>query len=238
MLTPVYFDVNFTMVVAQTDHNQAQSAEQKLACRLLTPLLARRRPRRVLILKSAGASDLSLEFTRPAQLIRLNTDPSDAGAVVKCRLAALPFEEAAFDIVILHHLVCDGSEGFLSEILRVLVAGGDLVISGLNSSGLRNFFGNRKKQLPALKLNRVCSYLKSNSFNVERCLMMGIGGFSKPAPRAIWHGLGLPFADRVVLHGHHQSNVTNGGILRFRQTRSSRVASAALDGVSSRKAAS
>lgn len=236
MLTPVYFDVHFTMVVAQTDHNQAQSAEQKLASRLLTPLLARRRPERVLVLKSAGASNLSLEFVRPAQLIRLCADQSDA--VIQCRLAALPFEEAAFDIVILHHLVSDGSESFLSEVLRVLTAGGDLVISGLNSSGLRNCFGNRKKQIPALKLDRICTYLKSHSFNVEQCLLMGIGGFSKPAPRARWYGLGLPFADRVVLHGHHQSNIKSGGILRFKQARSSRVASAALDGVSNREAAS
>jgi hypothetical protein len=80
--------------------------------------------------------------------------------------------------------------------------------------------------------------LKSQSFNVEQCLLMGIGGFSKPAPRAIWHGLGLPFADRVVLHGHHQSNMNNGSILRFKQARPARVASAALDGVSNRTAAS
>lgn len=238
MLTPAYLDVNFTMVVATTDHNQVSSAQQKLATRLLQPLLARRRPERVLVLKSTDASDLPLELVRPAQVIRLSMDQAGTDAVVQCHLVALPFEEAVFDIVILHHLVTDGNEEFLNEVLRVLAAGGDLVISGLNSSGLRNRFGNKNRRVPALKLEKVCNFLKSNSFNVEQCLLMGIGGFSKPAPRAMWHGLGLPFADRVVLHGHHQSNIKNGSILRFRQTRSARVASTALDGVSSRKAAS
>ena len=238
MLTLVYRDVNFYMVAVPTDNNQTQSAQQKLASRLLLPLLARRRPERVLVLKDAGASDLPLELVRPAQVVRLSTDPFCDDAMIQCRLAALPFEEAAFDVVVLHHVVSDGSEDFLNEILRVLVAGGDLVISGLNSSGLRNRFGNRNNRIPALKLDRVCNFLKSRSFNVEQCLLMGMGGFAKPAPRATWHGLGLPFADRVVLHGHHQSNIDIGSILRFRQVRPRRVASAALDGVSTRAAAS
>jgi len=226
------------MVVASTDHQPTRSAQQKLAVQLIKPLLARRRPERVLVLKNACANDLPLELVNPAQVIRLSTDHCCADAPVQCRFASLPFEEAAFDVVILHHLISDGSEGFLSEILRVLIAGGDLVVSGLNSSGLRNRFGNRDQQVPALKLDRICNFLKSRSFNIEQCLLMGLGGFSKPAARATWYGLGLPFADRVVLHGHHQSNISNASILRFKQTRSARVASAALDGVSNRAASS
>lgn len=238
MLTPVYRDVIIYMVAVPTDNIQTQSDQQKLASQLLQPLLARRRPSRVLVLKDASSSDLPLELVRPAHVVRLSTDTCCDDAVIQCRLAALPFEEAAFDIVILHHLISDGSEDLLKEILRVLVAGGDLVISGLNSSGLRNRFGNRNRRIPALKLDKVCTFLKSRSFNVEQCLLMGMGGFSIRAPRAILHGLGLPFADRVVLHGHHQSNMNNASILRFKQVRPSRVASAALDGFSSREAAS
>jgi len=238
MLTPVYFDDYFIMMVASTDQSQGYSAQQKLAGQLLQPLLAKRRPARVLVLKSANASDLALELIRPAQVIRLNKGQAGADALIQCRLDALPFEEAAFDIVILHHLISDGSETYLDEVLRVLIAGGDLVISGLNSSGLRNRFGNREKQLPALKLDRICTFLKSHSFSVEQCLLMGIGGLSKPAPRATWHGLGLPFADRAVLHGHHQSNINNGSILRFKQARPSKISNAALDGVSNRAATS
>jgi len=226
------------MVVAQTNHQAAQSAQQTLAEQVLRPLLAKRRPERILVLKHASAGDLPVEIVNAAQIIRLSTKECAHDASVKCRIAALPFEEAAFDLVILHHLLSDGSEPFLTETLRVLVAGGDLVISGLNSSGMRNRIGNRKHQVPALKLNRICNFLKSHSFKVENCLQMGLAGLSRPAPRATWHGLGLPFADRVVLHGHHQSNIKNASILRFKQSRSARVTSAALDGISNRKAAS
>ena len=73
---------------------------------------------------------------------------------------------------------------------------------------------------------------------VELCLLMGLGGFSRPAPRATWHGLGFPFADRVVLHGHHQSNIKSTNILRFKRVQPAGLASAALDGCSKREAVS
>ncbi len=205
---------------------------------MLQPLLARRRPERILFLKHASAGDLHFETVNSPQLIRLSSEGPSAGAVVHCRIDALPFEEAAFDLVILHHLVSDGHENFLSEVFRVMAAGGDIVISGLNSTGLRNRIVNRKQRMPALKLDRVCHLLKSQSINVELCLLMGLGGFSRPAPRATWHGLGFPFADRVVLHGHHQSNIKSTNILRFKRVQPAGLASAALDGCSKREAVS
>lgn len=213
------------------------SAQQKLAVQLLQPLLARRRPARVLVLKHAGASDLPLETVNTAQLVRLSADEALNDAV-RCRISALPFEEAAFDLVILHHLVANGSENCLAEALRVLAAGGDIVISGLNSTGLRNRIVNRRQQVPALKLDRVCKYLKERSFKIEQCLLMGLGGFSRPAPKPTWHGLGIPFADRVVLHGHHQSHIHNASILRLRRLKPAGGTPAALDGCSSREAVS
>jgi SAM-dependent methyltransferase len=239
MLTPVYRQVNF--VVMEIDYTLDQSglsAQQTLAVQLLQPLLARRRPARILILKHDSARDLPMELAYSAQLIRLSADDSSPDAMLRCRISALPFEEATFDLVILHHLVADGSEEYLAEALRVLAAGGDIVISGLNSSGLRNRIVNRKQKVPALKLDRICKLLKSQSFNIEQCLLMGLGGFSRPAPKATWHVFGIPFADRVVLHGHHQSNMGNVRPLRFRQMKTAGRASAALDGCSSREAAS
>jgi SAM-dependent methyltransferase len=239
MLTSVYCQAySITMVVVQSDHQAARSAQQTLVAQLLQPLLARRRPERILILKHAAAGDLPLQAVNTAQVIRLSTDEFSVDAMLRCRIAALPFEEAAFDLVILHHLLGDGSEAFMAETFRVMAAGGDLVISGLNSSGLRNRIANRKQELPALKLNKVCNFLKSHSFNIENCLLMGLAGLSRPAPTATWNGLGLPFADRVVLHGHHQSNIKNASILSFKNVRAARVAPAALDGISSREAAS
>lgn len=225
------------MVVDYTRQQSNRSAQQKLAGQLLKPLLSRRRPDRILVLKHAAASDLPLETVSPVQIIRLSAEEVSTEDSVRCRITALPFEEAAFDLVILHHLVDDGSEAFLPEVFRVMAAGGDIVISGLNSSGWRNRIGNRKHELAALKLDRICKVLKSQSFNIEQCLLMGLGGFSKPAPRATWHGLGYPFADRVVLHGHHQSNIKNASILRFKQAKPVTITSSVLDGCSSREAA-
>ncbi len=226
------------MEIDYTRYQSALSAQQKLAVQVLQPLLARRRPARTLVLKLAGAGDLPLDLVDSAQVIRLSTDDSSSDAGLRCRIKALPFEAAAFDLVILHHLVTDGTEMYFSEALRVLAAGGDIVISGLNSSGLRNRIVNRKYGVPALKLDRICRFLKSRSFNVEQCLLMGFGGFSRPTAKATWHGLGLPFADRVVLHGHHQPNIQNARILRFRKLETAGRAPAALDGCSSREAVS
>lgn len=189
------------------------------------------------MLKQAGASDPPLDLVSPALVVRINSEQSATGEPLRCRMDALPFEEAVFDLIIVHHLLIDGREKFFDETLRVLVAGGDLVISGLNSSGLRNLVANRKHAVAALKLNRVCKILKAHSFKIEDCLLMGLAGLPRPVTSVSSYGIRLPFADRAVLHGHHQSNIKNASILKFRNSRSARVTSAALDGVSSRESA-
>ena len=238
MLTHVYRQVNsMPMVVTRSSQNSQPSAQQKLAEQVLQPLLARRRPERILVLKHADVGDLPLNPVNHTHIVQLSSDEYSVDAMLRCRIEALPFEPAAFDLVILHHLVSDGTEALMAEALAVMAAGGDLVISGLNASGLRNRIGNRKYLLPALKLNRVCKFLKSQSFNIENCLLMGLGGFSRPAPIATWHGLGLPFADRAVLHAHHQSHLNNPSVVRFKQVKPAELASAALDACRSRETA-
>ena len=244
MLTLVPGQVkSVVMVDVQNQHQTTQTATQLLASELLQPLLAKRRPERVLVLKHAGADDLEWEPVGRVQIIRLSTEQMAAESTIRCRLGALPFAEASFDLVILHQLVSDGNEPVMRSALEVLVAGGDLVISGLNSAGLQYRIKNRREKFPGLKINRIIEHLKSESFKIEHCFKMGLAGLSRPAPINCWKGNGwnaltMPFADRVILHGHHQSNIQNASILRFRQTKRSRVASAALDGVSNRKAAS
>lgn len=225
-------------MTATETQQSVHAAQQALVTQLLQPLLDRRRPERVLVLKHDTAGDLQFETEAQAQLIRLSTQIEADDAPVHGRMQSLPFIDKAFDMVILHHVVATGDEPFLAEVLRVLAAGGDVVISGLNSSGLRNRLVNRRQKRPALKLDKVCHFLKSNSINVELCLLMGLGGFSRPAPKATWHGLGYPFADRVMLHGHHQANIKNAKILRFKQIQPAGLASAALDGCSNREAMS
>ena len=61
-------------------------------------------------MKHADAGDLPLELANTAQMVRLSADAFADNAPLKCRIEALPFEEATFDLVILHHLVADGGE--------------------------------------------------------------------------------------------------------------------------------
>lgn len=197
----------------------------------------------MLLLKHAAADDLPLEPVNPVQIIRLSADKACADAVVRCRLSALPFEQASFELVVLQQLISDGNEPVMRSALRVLVAGGDLVISGLNSAGLQYRIRNRQDQFQGLRINRIIEHLKSESFTIVQCLRKGLAGWSRPARKvsshgAGWHGLAMPFSDYVVLHGHHQSNIENASVLRFKQAQRSRVATAALDGVGSRKVAS
>jgi len=231
------------MVEVQNHQQASRTAHQSLAVELIQPLLQQHRPEAVLVLKHDAVGELPLNPVSPVQIIRLSTDETAKDAVVQGRLSALPFADAAFDLVVLQHLVGDGSEGVLQEALRVLVPGGDIVISGLNSAGVRYQLGNRAEQFPGLKLNRIIYQLNSRSFKIKHCLRMGLAGMSWPLRRNdwfrdSWYRVPMPFADYVVVHGHHQSNIQNASILRFRKAQRSRVRSTALDGVSSRKAAS
>jgi SAM-dependent methyltransferase len=226
------------MTEKKSHHPADQSAQQKLATEILRPLMAKRRPGRVLVLKHAGAGDLALDTVSPVQIVRLSADRNSESARVRCRLEALPFEQSVFDLVVLHHLVCDGSDVILAQALHVLVPGGDIVISGLNASGLRYHLANRDNSFPGLRLSKTCNHLQSRSFKIRHCLMSGLAGLSKPAANSRWHEFGLPFSDRVVLQGRHQGLSNNSTVLRFKSVHPAGVVSASLDGCSSREAAS
>lgn len=239
MLTLVSCQVNAVAMVAIEDYQiSGQSAQMSLTVSLLQPLLEKRRPQRMLVLKHAAGGDLPIKPVSPLQLICLSTDIMAEKAVVHTRLDALPFENQAFEVIVLQHLLNDGSEVVLSEALRVLAPAGDLIISGLNSAGLRYRVGNREAQFPGLRLNRIINHLRSHSINIEHCLRMGLAGMSRPLPKESLHGLAMPFSDRIVLHGHQQSHIDGASILRFKPARPRRVVAAALDGLSSREAAS
>lgn len=226
------------MVDANRNHRSVQPAQQLLSTQLLKPILTQRRPQRVLVMQHANAEKLLLETLVPTQLIRLCEDQQSPDATLRCRLDALAFEDDAFDLIVMHHLISNGSEAMLAEALRVLAPGGDVVISGLNSTGLLYRLGNRQNRFPGIRLDRVLNQLKTESFEIRECILMGLAGLSRPAPKVSWHGLGLPFADRVALHAHHQFAPKATNVLRFKQVQRAGLASAALDGCNNRSAAS
>ena len=187
-----------------------------LVAQVLQPLLASRRPGRILVLEHKEARSVVVQPVSPAQIIRLGANGVATESGIRCRIDALPFDQAVFDLVVLVHLLRDGHEAVLAETLRVLTPGGDVLLSGLNSTGLRYRFGNRKSRFPGLRLNTVSHFLKTQSFDIKQCLLMGLAGSSRPAPKPIWHGIRIPFADHAVLHGCHWPVIKNANFSRKR----------------------
>ena len=70
--------------------------------------------------------------------IRLCQDESRSDCrKVRCETSQLPFQDGTFNMVVLHHVVADGSEPELAEAVRVLARNGVLILLGLNRMGWR-----------------------------------------------------------------------------------------------------
>ncbi len=239
MLTPVQQQVNlFAMADDRSTNNADQAAQQALATRLLQPLMERHRPQRVLILKHDASPDVVIQVSSSAEIVRLSNNERPEGAQIIARLDAMPFEDVAFDLVIIQHLIADGSEDTLTEATRVLAPGGDLVICGLNYYGLRYHSRRRGNRYPGIKINRTIFHLNSNLFTIKHCLRSGFLGMSRPLAHESLTGLTLPFADRVVLHARHRSGAQPLRLADLKSTRAASVASVALDGLRNRNSSS
>lgn len=223
------------MVDHQLSQELKQTAQQALTARLLQPLLKKRRPQRVLLLKHASAADVIADFVASTEVVSLSSEEYASDAPVHARLSALPFEDMTFDLVVLQHLISDGKEAVLAEAMRVLAPGGDIIISGLNHAGLR-YHGNRaSKQFPAIKINRVIFHLKFNSFATTRSLRAGFAGTPWPQAASGWLGSSLPFADRIALQAHHHTGNHSIRLSSLAKVRTTSVSTAALDAFSRRK---
>src|SRR5690606_27613943 len=108
------------MVDHQLSQALKQTAQQALTARLLQPLLKKRRPQRVLVLKHALAAGVSVDLGTASEVLNVSSDEHASDAAVQARLSALPFEGETFDLVVLQHLINDGDEAVLTEAIRVL----------------------------------------------------------------------------------------------------------------------
>ena len=223
------------MVGHQLSQKLNQTTQQTLTGRLLQPLLNKRRPQRVLLLRHALAADIIVDVGASTEVVSISSEECASGAQIHARLSALPFEDATFDLVVLQHLISDGNEAVLAEAIRVLAPGGDIIISGLNHAGLRYHTSRDCKPFPAIKINRVTVHLKSNSFMLTRSLRAGFAGMAWPQVATGWLGSSLPFFDRVALQAHHHSGNHVMRLSSLEKVRTTSVASAALDAFSHRK---
>lgn len=154
---------------------------------------------------------------------------NDGDQPVRCSSSSLPFQNGAFSMVVVHHLVSDGREPELSEAVRVLAQDGVLVLLGLNRYGWR-YHRQQARHLPGMRPMRVKRALTDQGMRMNG--IAGAGLVNQEKPRFLLHGFSamlVSFADVLLLQACHEdaSQVTP---LRLRKPASSVVQSAAVRG--------
>lgn len=154
--------------------------------------------------------------------ISLNmSNESAAEQPVRCETIRLPFQHNVFAMVLLHHVISDGTEPELDEAVRVLARDGVLVILGINRTGWRYRFQGRFCRLPGMAPLKVKSRLNRLDMAVQGFAGAGLLGLRRPVFMGSGlAGLGAPIADVVLLQARHR-----GGPQMTRLTRSSVVQS-------------
>ena len=163
--------------------------------------------------------------------ISLSTEGgSDNGPRLCCASSSLPFQERVFRMVVLHHVIGDGSEPELEEACRVTARSGVLILLGLNRSGWRYRTQGSIRRLPGLAPLAVKDRLEQLGMKMQGFAGAGLLGRRKPRFMSSGLGsLGAPLADVVILQATHGDNV---GVtpLRFRKPRAGVVQSAPIQG--------
>lgn len=153
-----------------------------------------------------------------------------AGQRLCCVASSLPFQERVFRMVVLHHVIGDGSEPELEEACRVTANRGVLILLGLNRAGWRYRTQGSIRRLPGLAPLAVRSRLERLGMKMQG--FAGAGLLGRRSPRFMNEGLGalgVPLADVVILQATHRDSpgVTP---LRFRKPRAAVVQSAPIRG--------
>ena len=152
------------------------------------------------------------------------------GQRVRCESRQLPFQDRVFSMVVLHHVVSDGSEAELVEAVRVLGRNGVLILLGLNRMGWRYRTQASSCRLPGIAPFRVKDRLERLEMTMQGFAGAGIAGRRRPAFMAQGlAGLAAPVADIVLLQARHRDSPELTP-LRFRKTSSGVVQSAVIGG--------
>ena len=136
----------------------------------------------------------------------------------------------ATGMVVLHHVVGDGSEGELAEAVRVLGRNGVLILLGLNRMGWRYRTQGSHRRLPGIAPFKVKDRLERLEMTMQGFAGAGIAGRRRPAFMAQGlAGLAAPVADIVLLQARHRDSPELTP-LRFRKRSSGVVQSASIGG--------
>jgi SAM-dependent methyltransferase len=90
------------------------------------------------MLKARGISSIGVDASRPLLEAAIDRDPS--GGYCLARAERLPLDDDSFDLVVSYITLCDISDfrAAISEMARVLAAGGTLLIANLTSMNTAN----------------------------------------------------------------------------------------------------
>lgn len=153
-----------------------------------------------------------------------------AGQRLRCTSAQLPFQDHAFQMVVLHHVVSEGAEPELAEAVRVLARHGVLLLVGLNRMGWRYRTQDGIRRLPGLAPLQVRGRLEQLGMTMQGFAGAGLAGLSGPAfLSGGLAGLAAPLADLVLLQARHRDSPA-ATPLRFRKSRRTVVQSAPIGG--------
>ena len=145
---------------------------------------------------------------------------------VRCNTGLLPFQDKVFSMVVLHHVLSDGTEAELSEAVRVLARDGVLNVLGVNRLGWRHLTQGRIRRLPGLAPLKVKFELDRLEMTMQGFAGAGLLGMNRPVfMHSGLAGLGLPLADVILMQARHRDSPEMTP-LRFRERRSSVVQSA------------
>jgi len=163
--------------------------------------------------------------------VSLNQDEcSGMDQKIQCESDQLPFQDGAFQMVVLHHVVSNGREAELTEAVRVLARDGVLILLGLNRMGWRFRTQGRIRRLPGMAPLRVKTRLEELRMTMQGFAGAGLAGMNRPVwMHSGFSSLGAPVADLVLLQARH-ANSPEVTPLRFRKSRSGIVQSAAMRG--------
>lgn len=216
MLTVAEQRVNRRSKVNSADYSKSPLHPPPDSIRLaLEAFWRNRRPRRALMVTSSLTAPPVFAAGADARITLIKTgDGSGPRASVECAARSLPFQPRVFDLVLAHHVLCDGDEPELREFERVLEGGGRLVILGLGYWCSRYRLSRGANVAAAIRPLRLCRALRKRDFVIESCSGQHVAGVPIETGNG-WRTPLVGFSDQIMIQARATGNQHVVTPLRF-----------------------
>jgi hypothetical protein len=231
MLTPEFLQVNGNVICSNADpmiksNNDKTTNSAGLLQSIINPLIARLAPQRLLVISASPEHLPRIEEGQSRLVARIEATGSPVSSSIVCSTGELPFEDGAFNMLIMHDVISDGTEIEIDEAHRVLTGNGQLLLIGRGRFGIRP--AHLASGIPSLNARLVCSVLRERAFLIRQCEGLGIRNRRIHLHRS-WQRTALPFSDLVLIRGRHTRHKTVVTPLKFSQPQAAGVRSTAMD---------